>query len=157
MTDRDLTPKKENGDLIKRTGVEAEIERSMRLWHDMRAERDEAHEQISKLSRDLVEATAEKSVYINRNSELEKRNEELLIELTKLKSLLTNIGAFGDSISAMVAEVMAMSSAPPPPPLSPQTPTPEITPREGESIQDLARRLAPELNDLDKVLSGKKT
>jgi len=62
-----------NTELVKRTGTEKAIEDSMRVFHSIREERDQALEELSELRTKLVEVTAEKSILLNRNLDLEEK------------------------------------------------------------------------------------
>lgn len=142
----------QRGEVLKRTGSEAEIENSMRLWYAMKDERDVALAELAETRTKLVEAQAEKAVYIGRNLDLERKFETMLVEFTRMKTLLEAIGQQGDSISLAVSEVLAISRQ-----SSSSTHNREavddllktqganeVRPQEGETLQDVARRLPQE-------------
>lgn len=151
-----MTTPTKNGDLVKRTGAEKQIEDSMRLWHGMKEERDEALNTISELRTQLVEINAEKLALQSRNLDLEQKFERMLVDFTRMKIQLENIGGQADTISLAVSELLTLSRS------THDTQTRQdmyanhplgdpgydgaghITPADGETIQELARRLAPD-------------
>ena len=146
-----------NGEVTKRAGTEKAIEDSMRMWHNMREERDEALDRCADLRTKIVELEAEKAVLLHRNQDLEKKNEQWLIELTTIRTKIEYLGQLGDSISLATYEIL---HGPGTPKASPSTmgdtlgnihpsPQEEILPLEGESVQELARRLVQDTDHLD--------
>lgn len=139
--------------------IEAAVGESMKAWYKIRAERDEALDEVATIRMQLVEAQAEKAIYISRHLDLEIRYETLLIETTRIKTMLEHIGMQADTISVAVAEMLALArqknpdlalgsrltehleKESPPLPLLDELNS-EITPLEGERLQDLARRLS---------------
>lgn len=121
----------QNGDLLKRTGQEKAIEDSMRVWHNMKEERDDALEQNNNLRTKIVELEAEKAILADRNHDLEAKNEDLLIRLTTMRTKIENIGQLGDSISLVAYEILT----------TPQKPS-QSAPSE-DPLKELERGLAP--------------
>lgn len=150
-------PSGRNGDLVKRTGTEAKIEESMRLWHSMREERDEALTQLAETRTKIVELTAEKAVLQGRNLDLEEKYERLLVDFTTLRIKLETIGGAADTISLAVSELLSLSRSTDlttrqdsyadseVPEAAYGVPEP---PRKGESIQDVAQRLVDQTEPL---------
>lgn len=140
-----------NGDLVKRTGVEKGVEDSMRAYYIIRDERDEALEQLNEIRTKLVEALAEKAILQGHNLDLEQKFERLLVDFTTMRIKIENIGTQGDTISLAVSELLSLSRNTETRQTEPETqPTElpgdqsEIIPHEGETLQELSRRMVQE-------------
>jgi hypothetical protein len=145
-------PTAPNGDVVKRAGTEKAIEESMRMWHNMREERDDALDSAASLRTKIIELEATNAVLLSRNQDLERRNEQWLIELTTIRTKIEYLGQLGDSISLATYEILhgpkdnqsanvmgdTLGN------LHPSSPQEEVLPREGETLQELARRLVQE-------------
>jgi hypothetical protein len=121
----------------------------------MREERDEALDQCASLRTKIIELEATNAALRSRNQDLERRNEQWLIELTTIRTKIEYLGQLGDSISLATYEILhgpkpatdthqtTMGDT-----LHPSPPQEEVLPREGESLQELARRLVQETDPL---------
>jgi hypothetical protein len=121
----------------------------------MREERDEALDRCADLRTKIVELEAEKAVLLNRNQDLEKKNEQWLIELTTIRTKIEYLGQLGDSISLATYEILHGPKSADTTTMSDtlrsnnSSPQEEILPQEGESVQELARRLVKDTDHLD--------